>query len=104
MYHDPQSSGLLANIQNAGGLKTPVSPMQSLLNEHGDSLDKLGALFSDLEQRLLPIRNQQQTTEAGVPDNPQPMLSPLVDQLSRQQEMVLHLQGRMRQLMGELEV
>lgn len=49
-----------------GPIVKEQQPLQRALNEHGEQLDKLGALLSNLEDRLHSIRNSSPTAEDSV--------------------------------------
>lgn len=93
--------GLLGANQLAG--PTPASPLQDALNEHANQLGKLHDLINTLAERLTPLRNMQSRsaddTQAGSPSS-----SAVVEQLFNKTEEVKYLQGRISELLDDLEV
>ena len=81
---------------------TPMSPLVSAQNEHGEQLDKLGSLLGTLGNRLEPLRSS--TPLAELSEGSSPSYSSVVNQICRQTDMVKSYQAIVSQILNELEV
>lgn len=92
MHDEPQKLG-----------NVPLSPLQSVLAVHADQIAKLGELVGQLSERLVPVRNILPQAESTVGDN-MPSSSPVVDLILHKTEEVKYLQGRISEILKDLEV
>lgn len=81
-----------------------VSPLQTALNEHGDQIDKLSGFLSDLESRLIPVKNSVPREDNSDVGEQSLGGSTIFNQVTSQTRYVRNLQSRIVVLLEELEV
>lgn len=86
---------------------TPVSPLQTVMNDNGDQLDKLSSLVMSLGSKLAPIcANSPEGNVEKVAEQGRPFAgsSDIVAQAERQGDTIRRLQSAIVLLTNNLEV
>lgn len=100
-----QETASSSDYEAANKLVGPeLSPLQDSLYVHGEQLDKLTALVTNLEEKLVSVRNQVPADSGRDVASAPPPSSPVVDHMRRMTGLVQNLQTRINDLTKELEV
>jgi anti-sigma factor ChrR (cupin superfamily) len=105
MYQEPTNLG---NLVAGGGTtvaqQAPSSPLEGAFSLQAGALDKLLALTTELEKRLVPVTTPVSEPGMANPDQAELPVSPTVRRVNETTDTINSVSGRLSRLLDALEV